>query len=62
MADAWSILGGLSKQHRSEHWPPLRLVETHRLSDLERGLAAFVMAAIVVLLLATFVPGWLGSS
>jgi hypothetical protein len=63
MADAPSILGRLSKQHRSEHWPPWRLVETHRLSDLELGgLSAFVMAAIVVLLLAIFMPGWLGSS
>jgi hypothetical protein len=23
MADAWSILGGLSQQHRSEYWPPV---------------------------------------
>jgi hypothetical protein len=62
MADARSILGRLSKQHRSEYWPPWRLVETHRLPDLELGLSAFGMAAIVVLLLAIFMPGWLGSS
>ena len=37
MADAWSILGGLSQQHRSEHWPPWRLVETHWVPDLELG-------------------------
>jgi hypothetical protein len=37
MADAWSILGGLSQQHQSEHWPPWRLVETHRVLDLELG-------------------------
>jgi hypothetical protein len=35
MADSWSILGGLSQQHRSEHWPPWRLVETHWVPDLE---------------------------
>jgi hypothetical protein len=63
MADAWSILGGPSQQHQSEHWPPWRLVETHWVPDLELGpLSAFGMAAIVVLLLAIFMPGRLGSS
>jgi hypothetical protein len=37
MADSWSILGGLSQQHQSEHWPPWRLVETHWVPDLELG-------------------------
>jgi hypothetical protein len=37
MADAWSILGGLSQQHQSEHWLPWRLVETHWVPDLELG-------------------------
>jgi hypothetical protein len=37
MADAWSILGGPSQQHQSEHWPPWRLVETHWVPDLELG-------------------------
>jgi len=37
MADAWLSLGGLSQRHRSEHWPPWRLVETHWIPDLELG-------------------------
>jgi hypothetical protein len=41
-------LGGLSKLTGFRIW--------------SYGLSAFGMAAIVVLLLAIFVPGWLGSS
>ena len=44
MAHAWSILGELSQQHRSAHWPHWRLVETHWVPIWSWGLSALGMA------------------
>ena len=62
MADAWSILA----DYRNSVDPKIgRLGGLSKLTGFRIwswGLSAFGMAAIVVLLLAIFVPGWLGSS